>query len=137
MLARHGIVLSVASTHQPRNHTALHTKPAQLPLLAAALVFRGVMCRDATHAMDAGVVVRSRSVLKLSPWCGHIVGRPSTVDNRQCECFYHALFSRTGVAKTLSLGFTINSDGLILCADGTVDFWTMKVKAATVVFVKF
>eukprot|EP00752_Nemacystus_decipiens_P004400 g4020.t2 len=34
--------------------------------------------------------------------------------------------TRTGSAKTFSLGFTINSDGLILCADGTVDFWTIQ-----------
>ncbi|CAM9178110.1 unnamed protein product, partial [Ectocarpus sp. 13 AM-2016] len=34
--------------------------------------------------------------------------------------------TRTGPAKTFSLGFTINSDGLILCADGTVDFWTIQ-----------
>ncbi|CAN0063286.1 unnamed protein product [Pylaiella littoralis] len=34
--------------------------------------------------------------------------------------------TRTGTAKTFSLGFTINSDGLILCADGTVDFWTIQ-----------
>lgn len=43
------------------------------------------------------------------------------------ELLDHTIPSRTGTAKTFSLGFTINSDGLILCADGTVDFWTIQV----------
>ncbi|CAM9222867.1 unnamed protein product [Choristocarpus tenellus] len=33
--------------------------------------------------------------------------------------------TRTGSAKTLSMAFTLDSCGLILCTDGTVDFWTI------------
>ncbi|CAM9100029.1 unnamed protein product [Discosporangium mesarthrocarpum] len=34
--------------------------------------------------------------------------------------------TRTGPEKTLSLGFTLDSNGLILCADGTIDFWSIQ-----------
>ncbi|CAM9122646.1 unnamed protein product [Ascophyllum nodosum] len=34
--------------------------------------------------------------------------------------------TRTGSAKTFSLDFTLDSNSLILCMDGTVDFWTIK-----------
>lgn len=40
---------------------------------------------------------------------------------------------RTGKAKTFSLGFTMSCDGLILCADGTVDFWTIQVQKLNIV----
>lgn len=52
--------------------------------------------------------------------------REQVVTRRFCSCRYRCS-PRTGLAKTFSLGFTINSDGLILCADGTVDFWTIQV----------
>lgn len=77
-------------------------------------------------------------MLKLVSTCGDVVARSSIADIRPVTHFLRsrccgASFSRTGAAKTFSLGFTINSDGLILCADGTVDFWTIKVKSTVVI----
>lgn len=61
-------------------------------------------------------------------WRCEIEGNIATLSTFASKCNpFNTHPVRTGFAKTLSLDFTLDSKGLILCADGFVDFWTIKV----------